>query len=1126
MNTTPYSFRLSLVLVFLFAFIFLDAPKVEAQYFSFGKNKVQYKDFDWRFIQSEHFDVYYYTDRNYDLANFSALALEPALKQIGEDFDHQINDRIEVIIYDSHNDFSETNVVGIGISEGIGGVTDAFKNRITMPYDGDYEQFRRVLQHELEHAVVNDMFYGGGVQSRVSGNALQIPLWFNEGMAEYLASGWDTESDMFIRDAIINDYLAPITRLSGFFAYRGGQSVWNYIEKEYGRNKITEIVQTLHEYRNVQAAFQRSLGLTLEELSERWKDFYRERYLPEVAEREDIDNFADLLTERGKAGTYNTSPAYSPQGDKIAMITNERGYFDIVVLNAITGEKIKTLIKGSDNVDFEELNILNPNLDWSPNGQKIVLSAKSEGKDQLAIVDYESKKKQFIAFPNIDAIGSVSWSPDGNKIAFDGNIGPFQDIFVYNLETQKLMNLTNDVATDTEPVWASNSETVYFTSARGDMLQLDKLKNNAELLATDDMYTTDIYALRVGDTHVQRLTQTPLWNEYEPETTRDGRLIFISDENGIPNVYQLNLNDRTTAPLTNLQTGALQISVSGDGSRLAVNSINEGFTDIFTISSPFSRKKEERLKDNVWAQRRLEESFAQRVPAIGYSKNFVRSKQFVFESPVAFSRNPYEADSTLIIDADMAATDTTTIAEQPADTAQTEEPDSDNIDFRNYVFSSEVEEDTVFTNKYIEEDVFELENNNTDDGRYIPNDYRLEFSTDLVYAGGGFSTFSGVNGLTQIRFSDLLGDHIISFGTNLQFDLRNSDYFVQYGNLKNRVNWLYNLSHTAYNFRTFRNEGIRYRYLSGGVTAQYPLDKFRRIDFTLSGVNISQDITALGRDTTDNQSRAFAYPQITYTNDKTLPGFTSPRAGFRYSIGISGSPPITSETLQFGSVLGDFRKYFNLGPRYGFAVRGSGGASFGRNAQTFFLGGVQGWVNREFTDNVARFDQFFDSFLSPPAIPLRGHEYFAITGDKFTLLNAEFRFPLFAALLPGPIPLLPLYNITGVAFIDAGTAWGDDVEYFLPRANQDTDEPYFTNDEDLDFTIREERTQTETFTDRNGNQVQAEFPAPEGDILIGAGVGLRAIVFGLPLRYDVGWPYFRDGFGGDPVHYISIGVDF
>ncbi len=1115
--------RQFLVALFLTAFAGGMIQEAQAQYFSFGKNRVQYDNFDWRYVQSEHFDIYYYKTKNYDLANFTVYSLESAYKQLSEDFDHEIADRIQVIIYDSHNDFSQTNVVPLPVdAEGIGGVTDAYKNRITMPFTGNYSEFRSTLHHELEHAVINDMFYGGNVQSRLSGNALQIPLWYNEGMAEYTSLGWDTNTDMWIRDATINNYLPPIRRLGGYFAYRGGQSVWNYIAEEYGRPKITEIMQTLYNQRNLEVTLNRTLGLSLEELSKRWQDYYRKRYLPEVANREDITSFADLLTERDKAGSYNTSPAVSPQGDKIAMITNKRGYFDVVVISAITGDKIKTLIKGEDNVNFEELNILNPNLTWSPDGRKIALSSKSKGSDNLAIVDYETGKVRMIQFPKVDAIGSVSWSPDGNKIAFDGNIGPNQDIYVYNLQTQEFNNVTNDVFSDYEPAWASDSETIYFVSHRGNQVRLNNVQNTSRLLMDDDLYTSDIYSVKIGSSTAQRLTKTPNWNEKQPATSRDGKLFYISDENGIPNIYLMNLQDRTSSPVTDLQTGVMQMSISADASRLAVNSINDGNLDIFMVQSPLSRVKDQPLEPNEWAKRRAQESKGERVPATKYVREMLKTQ------PVDSTSLTEAVASKIDPEPKQAYVDTTAMQPDTAaqDTTEEQQEETDSFDFRNYVFDSSVEEDTAFVAEYMDEAKFNLEGNQTDDGRYIPREYRLRFSTDIIYAGGNFSTSYGTYGITQIQFSDLLGNHRIAFGTNLNLDLRNSTYFLQYAYLKNRTDWQFTFFHNASNFQDFSGQLYRFRSFGGGVNMRYPFDKFRRIDVGLSGIGIAQDYSIAYADTSQNETAAFAYPQIIFTSDKTMPGYTAPVGGSRYSLSVTGSPPITNETLQFASILGDYRKYFNLGSGYSIALRGSGAASFGRDSQTFFMGGMLGWINAKYSGRSIPTDRLGDTFFTLPALPLRGHPYNAIYGDRFTLANAEFRFPLFAAILPGPIPILPLYNLNGVAFFDAGMAWGQDVvfEYYqqtLPNNPQPGRQRAVLNEADLDFRVSE-RTQRQINTGNGTFNV----PVNDGDILMGAGFGLRTILFGFPLRYDVGWPYYRDGFGSDPIHYITIGVDF
>jgi len=225
------SLKLKTVLLSVLLSVAFVIETADAQYFAFGKNRVQYTEFDWRYIQSDHFDVYYSGPEHYYLAEFAAFSLEAAYEQLKRDFRHEIADRIEVILYASHSEFSETNTVPLPLdAQGIGGVTDKFKNRITMPFQGDYAEFRRVLHHELIHAIVNDMYYGGTIQSIMQNNIqLVFPLWFEEGLAEYMALGWDTNTDMFIRDAVMNNYLPPIPQLSGYFAYRGGQAMWHYI---------------------------------------------------------------------------------------------------------------------------------------------------------------------------------------------------------------------------------------------------------------------------------------------------------------------------------------------------------------------------------------------------------------------------------------------------------------------------------------------------------------------------------------------------------------------------------------------------------------------------------------------------------------------------------------------------------------------------------------------------------------------------------------------------------------------------------------------------------------------------------------------------------------------------------
>src|SRR6185503_2963956 len=180
-------------------FLTLVVPAT-AQQTMFGKNKVQYREFQWKYIQSPHFDIYFYQGGK-DIAEFCAEVAEPALTSIQNTIRYDITDRISILVYNSHNDFQQTNAVGEFLPEGVGGVTELFKNRVVVPFEGDYEKFRHVIHHELVHAVLPDMVSGGSYQALLTGGGMQIPTWMNEGLAEYESlHGLDVETDMFMRD--------------------------------------------------------------------------------------------------------------------------------------------------------------------------------------------------------------------------------------------------------------------------------------------------------------------------------------------------------------------------------------------------------------------------------------------------------------------------------------------------------------------------------------------------------------------------------------------------------------------------------------------------------------------------------------------------------------------------------------------------------------------------------------------------------------------------------------------------------------------------------------------------------------------------------------------------------------
>ncbi|HSP86661.1 MAG TPA: DPP IV N-terminal domain-containing protein, partial [Ignavibacteriaceae bacterium] len=555
----------------------------------FGKNKVQYKEFTWYYIQTDHFDIYF-NEEGSTLAEFTSHASESALASLQESFKYKINNRITIIVYNSQNDFQETNVTDQYLSEGIQGFTELFKNRVVIQFTGSYKLFRHLIHHELSHAVLNDMFYGGSLQNIISNNiTVSLPLWFNEGMAEYQALGWDVDTDMFIRDAAISEYLPDIPQLDGYFAYRGGQSVFNYVADKYGKEKIGELINKVKSTGNVEEGFKSSIGISIKELSERWKKEIKKTYWPDIAIRKDPDEFAKRLTDhREDGGFYNTSPAISPQGDKIAFISNRDYYFDVYLMDAIDGEIIKKLVEGNRTPDFEELNILTPGLSWSPNGDKIVLSAKSSGYDVVYVIDVEEEDTEILPI-KMSGLKSVTWSPEGDKIAFIGQTNQESDLFIYDLETKEVKNLTNDIFLDDTPAWSPDGKTIYFVSDRRDFLN-QTVPDTFKIYRFD--YTQqDIYNFDLATNDITRITDLPTSDETSPAISPDGKeLLFISDINGINNIYKKKISDddlTEIVPVTNSLNGLYQLSLSKDGKKLAFSSLYQAAFNIFLLNNPF-----------------------------------------------------------------------------------------------------------------------------------------------------------------------------------------------------------------------------------------------------------------------------------------------------------------------------------------------------------------------------------------------------------------------------------------------------------------------------------------------------------------------------------------------------------
>jgi len=1046
----------------------------------FGKNKVQYRDHDWKYIQTKHFDIFFAEEGN-DAAEYAAQSAEEALEDIQVKMDYQINNRISLIIYNSHDEFQETNTSDGYLSQGIGGFTEPFKNRVVFPFEGSYSKFKHVIHHELVHAVMRDLLYGGTIQNIIAkGITLQLPIWYHEGMAEFLSSGWETNSDMFIRDAAINEYLPDIKRLGGYFAYRGGQALFRYIADTYGIEKISELLYNVKAKGNVEKGFKSTIGIDLEELNTKWKKSIKKRFWPEIAYRKDPDEFAKRLTNHKKlGGFYNTSPAISPKGDKIVIISDRDIYLDVYVINSFDGKIISKVIESGTTENLEELNVLSPALTWAPDNKRIALSSKTEGYDVVKIIDTETEEDRNLPF-KLHGVESVSWSPDGKHIALLGSNAHQSDIYIYSFETEELTNLTNDIFSEYLPSWSPDSKSIVFSSDRGSLTKTD-IEQDGYSMSQMESYQLDLFKIEVESKTINQITDWDFSDEKSAVFSKDGKeILFVSDYNGIDNIYKkrisLNNSDSVSSileleanPITNSLNGIESLSLSADAKKLVFSSFfNSGF-NVFLINNPFLLEPIENIEMTEYMSQFYQEE--------------IDSSEIITEEVTPRIGEEY-------IYSNIHKNDTTEQSNQNIFIGQIidygdPEIDSTITDYSNFVFAKpELFNDTTSTKKNKKMLFAEKLD---DEGNFLVNKYKVHFTPDIIYANAGYSSLYGVLGTTVLSFSDVLGNHRLIGTTSLQIDLKNSDYGLAYYYLPKKINYGVQGYHTARFVLLNGAKGLdfyRFRSFGGIISASLPFNTFHRIDASLSLQKVSRENLDNLEEPLENET--FIIPSASYIKDNTMWGYTSPIQGTRYKITAFGNPGFTSHKKSFFSLTWDYRKYFRFFYDNSFVFRLSGGYSSGANPQRFFMGGTESWINRTFATREIPLNSAADFIFLTPAMPLRGYNYAEKLGTKYSLVNLELRFPLIRYLVTGPIPLF-FQNILGTAFIDAGTAWDNNKELKLFGKNENG----------------------KTITD---------------DLLVGTGFGVRVFMMFL-WKFDVAWTYDAQNFS-KPKYYISIGLDF
>lgn len=1116
------------IICLLIIIVIASSISATAQETYFGKNKVQYRSFDWKYIQTDHFDIYFY-DGQLDLASFAATEMEHAYGIITEQLNYFVARRIPVFVYNSHNDFQQTNITWQEPSEGTQGFTEVFKNRIVVHFMGSYEDFRHLLHHELSHAVIFDMLYGQFFKSILKSSRLfQLPLWFAEGYAEYTSNGgWAQRADMMVRDATINGYLRPPGYM-GFQAYTEGFALVKYIVDNYGIEKLGEILQKGKSMMTIDRALKSALGMNSEKLYEKFSMEMKKRYWPDISLREEPGNFAKQLTRHGKDGShYNEKPVFAPKGQMLAMFTDRNSYTEIYLISAIDGRKISRLVKGERNADLESLRWYTSGVSFSPDAKELVFVAKSNGEDALNFIKIKKKdiylRKKF----GLKSIISPAWSPEGNRIIFSALDKAARNLYLYDIKQDKLTALTHDKYDEEDVTWFPNGKEIAFTSDRphpDDFGQID---------ADRFIYGSyNLYRMNIESGLTEPIMVGPGANT-EPSISPDGgKIAFVSNRNGIDNIYIYYTDSSRVLAATNILTSTASPSWSADGKMLAFSTFYKGGYDIYVIKdikpkgtngvlAPTDFVLGKYDSEGEWARAGDHIEQVIRGEEVHASANLYDDPDFpTGRGDDASAPSPPAPPWSKVDSADTeedgqdkttevvtgqevdnkAVDDSLIVAEKPAEQEEQAEVDEDEEE---YVFNAPNDPNSSFVpfgevtddGESVYARTEAIDNLNDDsldnigpDGKYKVRPYKTKFTPDIIAGGLQYDTFFGFRGQTVFLFSDYLGDHHIMIATDLVNTIDQSNIQVNYLYNKMRVDMGVGIFHTKNYYVDPLNDYFSDRFYGISANLSWPRSKFTRIDLSSANVFIDRKFQSrtLGVPPRPNVDTRVTTLTLSLTHDTVLWGITGPRRGRRYKLTVEGATPLYGDkTVDYSAGEFDYRQYMPIGRTFSFALRFSGGISNGSQPKNYFLGGN---TNRIGTVSVSSDVYNVDNlYFSSVVTPLRGFDYYEIKGTRFAMTNMEFRFPFIEYFLMRYPLQIGLSRVTGALFMDMGAAWNADGKF------------------------------------KGGTS--------DGDgrllgIKTGFGFGARANLGFLLLRYDVAWVTDFSSVEPHTKHYFSLGAGF
>lgn len=1069
----------------------------------FGKNRIQYKRFDWQFISTQNFNVYYY-EGNKASAQLTADYAEKELKRITSLIGYFPYSKTTLILYHSVADLRQSNIGLNDDSYQTGGETLFLKNKIEIAFEGSQTEYKKNLSLQVTKLLLNDMMYGGSLREVLqSSYMLRLPEWFLSGAAAYVAEGWNLDMDNYMRDQVLKVKPRKPEHLFGRSAQLAGQSVWNYISERYGYTSIQNILNLTRITRDIEVGIASSLNLPYKKFMRDWQNHYTQLNTFSQPGLVSLGS-QDQLFRKNRKNVVYTQPVISPDGTKLAYVENDRGRYQVLVTSTAKRGRSRIVKKGGFRTPDQKIDLKAPVLTWKSDQQLNIIEMK---RGLPAVTPYYFNRKNQAFFSNLKTaifgsslkgvlaqfsqVLSIAYSEDGKMMVMSAVKDGQSDLYLFTGNARQPVQLTNDRYDDRNAVFLKGQPVVAFSSNRwldtaGTQTPLlDKIADNA-----------DLYLLNLEKTGAQpRRIAATISNEMAPVSEEGNSLVYLGEESGIRSLYRLNLatgeKQKLTSFLQNIK--AFDYHAATKSLVLVAADRHKDFVYFFPAFTPQAAA----LNFKTIRQTTLEQRTLRPVTRLSQAAPPAPAKAAAPAAPLAPADTTNQAPAT----------------QQPAQVATDK-----NINTEDYKFDEQAKQPAPKPTAPIaaapvkpapvvvqQPETLEV---------LGPVKYDLRFSINKVVTSVYQDNLMGLGMIAEVGMSDMFEDHRINGGAFIVTDLRSSNFYAEYHNLKKRYDLHFSVLKQTI-FQEFGGERLKYNRQEFSPAVSYPLSQSISLRVIPKLSQTRYSVTNILPEPDSIDFLASGGAELVYDNSVTTG--VNMAEGTRLKAGFTTYKELENSSKNFSKFYIDLRHYQKVHRQIIWANRVSYGQFFGANPQRYMLGGVNNWLKRNNEDEDATGNEAIfhkqaptDLFYQEFATPMRGFKYNARQGHKYLLWNSELRIPVVQYLFgQAAIGSGFFRNLMFTAFSDVGSAYNGTNPF--NRNNS-------YNTEVIGGNVPGENQ-------LNKNPFQAIVVNYRNPFMFGYGVGARTTLLGLYGKFDLAWGeenYERKG----PSIYFSLGYDF